>query len=199
MSLLERLPWRRSAGGVSEHAAERLSEAEALLRAGGAVGEIRRRAGLARGHNDVERAWAGILAGDLEGALRHGFAAASQRPYDVDSRIVHGTARLARNELEHAEHEFEAVIEEFGAESDAMDGRRAVILARSFAPLDEAPATEEDWSAAATLLTTLWRLAGVVDARMATLEGGHANGLALIRRALADGQARDLEDGNGSV
>ena len=199
MSFLDRLPWRRSDGGVAQGDAEHLSCAEALLRAGAAVREIRRSAGLATGHNDVERAWMALFQGNLEEALRRGFAAASERPYDVESRIVHGTVRLARNELEHADYEFEAVIEEFGAESDAMDGRRAVILAYGYAPLDDLPATDDDWSAAATLLTTLWRLAGVVDVRQAELEDGHPGGMALIERALADGQARELEDASGSA
>lgn len=199
MSFLDRLPWRRSDDGVSEHGAEGLSNAEALLRAGGAAQEIRQQAGLGSRHNDVEEAWMSIFLGDLDAALMHGYAAASERPYDVDSRIVHGTARLARNELAHADYEFDAVIEEFGAESDAMDGRRAVILAYGYAPLDELPATDDDWSAAATLLTTLWRLAGLADARMSGFEDGHPEGLAVIRRALADGRARDLEFDDGSV
>ena len=199
MSLLERLPWRQSTGGVSERDAEHLSAAESLLRAGGAIREIRGHAGHVRGHNEVERAWIAVFKGHLEEALQHGYAAAIERPYDVDSRIVHGTVRLARNELEHADYEFEAVIEEFGAESDAMDGRRAVILAYGYAPLDELPASDEDWSTAATLLTSLWRLAGVVDARMTDLVNAHPDGMALIEQALADGQSRDLEHANGSV
>ncbi len=202
MSLLDRLPWRRPQADFAAkaaEAAEHLSRAEALLRAGAATGEIRRQAASANRHNEAERAWAAILLGDLDAALRHGYAAANERPYDVDSRIVHGTVRLARNELEHAEHEFEAVIEEFGAESDAMDGKRAVVLAHGFAPLDELPATDADWSAAARLLTTLWRLAECVDVRLAGLEGGHADGLAIIRTALAEGQARDLDFDHGDL
>lgn len=199
MSFLDRLPWRRSESGVSEHDTEGLANAEALLRAGGAVDEIRQRAGLGTRHNDVEEAWMAMFLGDLDAALQHGYTAASERPYDVDSRIVHGTARLARNELEHADYEFEAVIEEFGAESDAMDGRRAVILAYGYAPLDELPATADDWSAAARLLTTLWRLAGLAEARMSGLEDSHPEGQAIISRALANGQARDLEFDDGSV
>ncbi len=199
MSLLDRLPWRRAEVGVSAQGAEQLARAEGLLRAGAAVGEIRGQVGGLIRHNDVEQAWTAILLGNLDSALQHGYSAASGRPYDVDSRIVHGTVRLARNELEHAEHEFEAVIEEFGAESDAMDGRRAVILAQGFAPLDELPATDGDWAAAARLLTTLWRLAECVDVRLAGLEGGHPDGLALIRGALAEGRARDLELDHGEL
>lgn len=199
MSLLNRLPWRRPEDGVAAEDAERLAHAEGLLRAGAGAGEIRRQAAAANRHNEVERAWAAILIGDLDAGLRHGYAAASERPYDVDSRIVHGTVRLARNELEHAEHEFEAVIEEFGAESDAMDGKRAVILARGFAPLDELPASDNDWAAAARLLTTLWRLAECVDARLGGLEGGQATGLAMIRAALAEGQANDMLADDGEV
>ena len=199
MSFLDRLPWNRRAGSSSQDGVQHLSRAEALLRAGGSVAKIQQSAGLASVHNEVERAWLAVFQGKLEEALQHGYAAASERPYDVDSRIVHGTVRLARHELEHADHEFEAVIEEFGAESDAMDGKRAVILAQGFAPLDELPATDDDWITAATLLTTLWRLARIVDARMADLGDGHADGLAIIRRALADGRARDLEFDDGSV
>lgn len=200
MSLLDRLPWRGPQAGVAVEATEapeHLSRAESLLRAGAATGEIRGQIADVTRHNAVDRAWAAILLGDLDAALRHGYAAANERPYDVDSRIVHGTVRLARNELEHAEHEFEAVIEEFGAESDAMDGKRAVILAHGFAPLDELPATDADWSAAARLLTTLWRLAECVDVRLAGLQGGHADGLAIIRAALAEGQARDRDFDHG--
>ena len=130
------------------------------------------------------------------------YEAADERPYDVDSRIVHGTVRLALNDLDHAEHEFDAVIEEFGAESDAADGRRATILARGFAPLDELPASDEEWESAAVLLTTLWRIAGVVDERLSALnkpDGAHPDGLSVIMQALATGQAADSEAGDGTV
>ena len=199
MRVLDRWLRKRADDGVSQRDREQLSTAEALLRAGGAIRDIRARARQVNRHHDVDRAWAAVFQGNLDEALRHGYATANERPYDVDSRIVHGTVRLARNELEHAEHEFDAVIEEFGAEADAIDGKRAVILAHGFAPLDELPATDDDWSAAATLLTTLWRLAGVVSTRMDDLAAGNPDGINLIARALADGQARDMEDGNGSV
>ena len=75
----------------------------------------------------------------------------------------------------------------------------AVILAQGFAPLDELPATDDDWAAAATLLTTLWRLAGVSDVRVAAIEAGHPDGLAIVKQALADGLARDSEHGDGSA
>lgn len=199
MSFLNRLPWRRVASGDATPSEERLSEAETLLRSGGRVEEIRAIVDPIEGHNDVERAWRALLLGDLEGALAQAYATASERPYDVDSRIVHGTVRLARNELQHADHEFDAVIEEFGAEADATDGRRAVILAHGFAPLDELPASEADWESAARLLTTLWRLSDLSDTRMSTLAHGHPEGLAIVRRALAEGQLKDSEGEDGSV
>lgn len=199
MSLLNRLPWRRLDRGEAERSSRRLAAAEAALRAGAAVSEIQRHAAVVTPHNDVERGWLALMLGELDLALEHSYSAASERPYDVDSRVVHGTVRLARNELEHAAHEFEAIIEEFGAEGDAMDGRRAVILAHGFAPLDELPATESDWARAATLATTLWRLAGIVDARIRDLEGGHADGRAILGRALEDGLAKDREAGDGTV
>ncbi len=169
------------------------------MRSGGAVAEIKRSVADIVGRNDVERAWIALFRGDLEAALEASYRAAGSRPYDVDSRIVHGTVRLARNELQHAEHEFDAVIEEFGAEQDASDGRRAVILAQGFAPLDELPASEADWDSAATLLTTLWRLAGVTEARTTALAGGHADGVAIVRSELERGFLLDVEAGDGTV
>ncbi len=189
MSLLTRLGLQRS---ERERAAiESLRLAERLMRAGARIDEITSAAEPAvavdvRG-DLVASAWRSLFQGNVEDAQRCAYAAADDRPYDVDSRIVHGTVRLARNELDHAEHEFEQVIEEFGAEADAADGRRAVILARGHAPLDDLPASDDEWQAAARLLTTLWRLGGVAESRMAALTGGHPDGLALLRGALEDG------------
>lgn len=189
MSLLTRLGLQRS---ERERAAiDSLRLAERLMRAGARIDEIRSAAEPAFTvdvcGDPVASAWRSLFQGNIEDAQRSAYAAADDRPYDVDSRVVHGTVRLARNELDHAEHEFEQVIEEFGAEADAADGRRAVILARGHATHDDLPASDDEWQAAARLLTTLWRLAGVAESRMAALTGGHPDCLALLRGALEDG------------
>lgn len=199
MSLLSRLRSRVGSGRDAEHRRTSLAAAENLLRSGGSVARIRQMVTGLVGHNDVESSWIALFRGELESALEASYRAADSRPYDVDSRIVHGAVRLARNDLDHAEHEFDAVIEEFGAEQDASDGRRAVILARGFAPLDELPASDADWESAATLLTTLWRLADVADARMDALKGGHDDGLAIVTRALDRGRKLDAEPTDGTV
>ena len=199
MGLFDRLRSQVSVRTRAESPASEIEQAERLLRAGASVAEIRREARAITSDDRVSRAWRSLLLGDLDTALEAAYAAANERPYDVDSRIVHGTVRLARQELDHAEHEFEAVIEEFGAESDAADGRRATILARGHAPLDELPASTEEWESAATLLTTLWRVAGVVEQRMAAIESGHRSGRSVVRRALTQGQAADLEADDGTV
>ena len=199
MSLLDRLRARLVSGGRGEPPSSGLAEAERLLRSGASQLEIRRAASESEARDPVEAAWKSLLLGDLDSALDSAYAAADERPYDVDSRIVHGTTRLARHELDHAEHEFDAVIEEFGADSDAADGRRATILARGFAPLDELPADEREWRSAAILVTTLWRLAGLADRRLRTLEGAHPDGLSVIMGALAEGQAADSEVDDGAV
>lgn len=199
MGLFDRFRSQVSVRTREESSVIEIEKAERLLRAGASVAEIRREARAITSDDRVSRAWRSLLLGDLETALEAAYAAANERPYDVDSRIVHGTVRLARQEVDHAEHEFEAVIEEFGAESDAADGRRATILARGHAPLDELPASTEEWDSAATLLTTLWRVAGVVEQRMAAIESGHRSGRSVVRHALAQGQAADLEADDGTV
>lgn len=199
MGLFDRFRSQVSVRTREESSAIEIEMAERLLRAGASVAEIRREARAITSDDRVSRAWQSLLLGDLDSALEAAYAAAKERPYDVDSRIVHGIVRLARQELDHAEHEFEAVIEEFGAESDAADGRRATILARGHAPLDELPASKEEWESAATLLTTLWRVARVVEERMAAIESGHSSGRSVVRQALAQGQAADLEADDGTV
>ena len=163
------------------------------------MADIRAIASVAETKHQVDAAWKDLFAGDLTSARDLAYAAADERPYDVDSRIVHGTVRLARNDLDHAEHEFDAVIEEFGAEPDAADGRRATILARGFAPLDELPASDEEWQSAAVLLTTLWRLAGAVEQRLDALSDAHPTGRSVIMRALATGRAADSEAEDGDL
>ena len=161
-----------------------LQEAESLLRSGGSVARIRERAALAQPSSDVDRAWALLFHGDLETAQQFAYGAAITQPYDVDSRIVHGTVRLARHELEHATHEFDAVIEEFGAESDAASGRRAAILAQGFAPLDDLPASDDEWRQAATLLVSLWRVTDQVELRLSSLQQAHPDCRALLQQAI---------------
>lgn len=199
MGLFDRLRTQVTARAREQSSAIEIEQAERLLRAGASVADITREAQAIGSDDLVGRAWRALLLGELDAALEAAYAAADARPYDVDSRIVHGTVRLARHELDHAEHEFEAVIEEFGADSDAADGRRATILARGHAPLDELPASTEEWESAATLLTTLWRVAGVVEQRMAAIESGHRSGRSVVRRALTQGQAADLEADDGIV
>ena len=199
MSVFDRLRSRVAAGFNREASGAALGKAERLLRAGAPVSDITREAYAIVPRDQAGQAWRALLLGDLDAALSAGYSAAVEQPYDVDSRIVHGTVRLARNELEHAEHEFDAVIEEFGAESDAVDGRRAVILARGHAPLDELPASDEEWQSAAVLLTTLWRIAGVAEERLAAIAGGHVDGLSVIMQALTRGEAADQEAEDGTV
>ena len=199
MSLLARLRSRLSPAQHEHPPASALAEAERLMRLGGSAVDIRRIAETAEPDGPVDRSWRALFQGNLDVALESAYAAAEDRPYDVDSRIVHGTVRLARNDLDHAEHEFDAVIEEFGAEPDAADGRRATILARGFAPLDELPASDQEWQSAAILLTTLWRIAEVVDVRLDGLSDTHPDGRSVIMHALAKGQAADSEVSDGAV
>lgn len=199
MGLFDRLRSQVTARDREESSSVEIQQAERLLRAGASVADITREAQAIGSDDMVSRAWRALLLGDLDSALEAAYTAAEERPYDVDSRIVHGTVRLARHELDHAEHEFEAVIEEFGADSDAADGRRATILARGHAPMDELPASTEEWEVAATLLTTLWRVGRVADERMATIEAGHPDGRSIIVRSLVQGQTADLEADDGTV
>lgn len=199
MSFLSRLRSKLSLPASEETATPALARAEQLMREGGSVHDIRQIAESSEVEGLIDLAWRDLLMGRLESGFRSAYQAADDRPYDVDSRIIHGTLRLARNDLDHAEHEFDAVIEEFGAEPDAADGRRATILARGFAPLDELPASDEEWESAAVLLTTLWRMADVVEERLEALSGGHPRGKSVIMRALAKGQATDSEAGDGSL
>ena len=198
MGIASRL--RRRLAGASDaelsEAATLLAEAERQVRAGrGAVAhpsaqqalELLQNAGPAD-ELDLRLGAAHCFLGDLEAALRHARAAAMARPYDVDSRLSLGNVRLARGELAEAAHEFDAVIEEFGAESDAASGRRAAILARGDAPVDELAASEEDWRAAARLLVGLWSAAGIVEERLAALAAADRRTLGLLEAALTEAQ-----------
>lgn len=133
---------------------------------------------------DLRLGAAYCYAGELGPALRHARAAAMARPYDVDSRLALGNTRLARGELDEAAHEFDAVIEEFGADPEAASGRRAAILARGEAPVDELAAGPAEWEAAARLLVGLWSAAGLLDERLKALRGGNPATLALLESAV---------------
>lgn len=200
MGLVERLR-RRMGEGSREAAMLRdatvlLAEAERLVRAGcGAAANRPAREALAllervnrSDELDLRIGAAFCFGGDLEPALRRARGAALARPYDVDSRLSLGNVRLARNELDEAAHEFDAVIEEFGAEGEAASGRRAAILARGDAPVDELAASEADWREAARLLIGLWAAAGLVEQRLAALSGADAATRALLDAALLEAQ-----------
>ena len=200
MSIAERLRERigigRRNGAVPEAAAALLEEAERLVRAGrgaDANAPARRALDLLAAVDradelDLRLGTAHCFAGNLDAALRYARAAAMARPYDVDSRLSLGNVRLARDELLEAAHEFDAVIEEFGAESDAASGRRATILARGEAPVDELAASDADWRAAARLLVGLWSAAGIAERRRAALGGADALSLALLDAVRAEAQ-----------
>ena len=198
MGIASRL--RRRLAGTSDvrlsEAAALLAEAERQVRAGRGPGahpsarralELLQNAGPAD-ELDLRLGAAHCFLGDLEAALRHARAAAMARPYDVDSRLSLGNVRLTRGELAEAAHEFDAVIEEFGAEPDAASGRRAAILARGDAPVDELAASDADWQAAARLLIGLWSAAGIVEQRLASLAAADQRTLTLLEAALAEAQ-----------
>ena len=200
MSIAERLRERigigRRSGAVPEAAAALLDEAERLVRSGrgaDANAPARRALDLLAAVDradelDLRLGAAHCFCGDLDAALRHARAAALARPYDVDSRLSLGNVRLARNELLEAAHEFDAVIEEFGAEPDAANGRRAAILARGEAPVDELAASDADWRDSARLLVGLWSAAGIAERRLAALGDADALSLALLDAVQAEAQ-----------
>ncbi|PZC44164.1 MAG: Flp pilus assembly protein TadD, contains TPR repeats [Chloroflexi bacterium] len=127
---------------------------------------------------DLIEARALFITGRAGEALAPAHRAAVARPYDVDSRVTHGLVCLALDRLDEAEHEFESVLEEFGGDPDAEDGRRAVRLARGRVPLDE-HALPQDVDTAAALLVRCWRRAQAVDVRLAALRGSSAEGAAI--------------------
>ena len=207
MGLRDAIRRRFHADSGSAKAATLLARGEAVLRAGGPAAELHSLGREALGqleaadalHNEeqvVQLAAANLLAGDLTQAVKLARAAAEARPYDVDSRIVHGNVRLARNELTEAAHEFDAIIEEFGAERDAAAGRRAVILARGEGPHDELPASADDWREAATLLAALWATCSLTDERVEALRQAHSETLVLIEDAIS---RRREEDPDGTL
>lgn len=192
--LRERIGIGRGGGALLQEAVALLDEAERLVRSGrGADANAPARRALALLANvdgadelDLRLGAAHCFAGSLDAALRHARAAALARPYDVDSRLSLGNVRLARDELLEASHEFDAVIEEFGAEPDAASGRRAAILARGEAPVDELAASDADWRDAARLLVGLWSAAGIVERRLAALGGADRLTLALLNAVLSE-------------
>lgn len=200
MGLVERLRRRMGEGSrdaaVLREASALLAEAERLVRAGcGAAanrpaGEALALLKRVNRSDDLDLRLGAALCfgGDLDPALRHARGAALARPYDVDSRLSLGNVRLARNELDEAAHEFDAVIEEFGAEGEAASGRRAAILARGDAPVDELAASEADWREAARLLIGLWAAAGLAEQRLSALSEGDAATHALLDAALLEAQ-----------
>lgn len=170
-----------------------LQDGERLLRAGSDPDRIRSLGREALQHlvrasdgdqTERRRGHAHLLGGNLERALAHSRAAALAMPYDVDARIVLGCVRLARDELDEAAHEFDEVIGEFGAEGEAAAGRRAAILARGHAPVDELAADPADWREAATLLAALWQICGIADERMTALAAADPATAALLAAAL---------------
>lgn len=136
-------------------------------------------------HIALRRAEALFLLRRPEEALAPAHRAAEARPYDVDSRIVHGAVRLALNHLREAAHEYEAVLEEFGGDPDALTGRLAVALARGEAGVT-GEESEDDLRKAAALLTGAWWSAGAMEERLAALAGGApAQVVALLAEATA--------------
>ncbi len=125
-------------------------------------------------HLDLLEARALFLSGRAAEARAPAHRAATARPYDVESRMTHGLICLALDRLDEAAHEFEAVLEEFGGDPGAENGRRAVALARGRPPLDEHP-LPDDLAAAARLLLTCWRRAGAARARLDALRAGGAD------------------------
>ena len=109
-----------------------------------------------------------LLQGRVQEALAPAYAAARARPYDVDSRVIHGRIRLALHEVEAARHEFASVLEEFGGDADANAGLRAAHLAAGELPLstDEEVETGADRETGAEFLVASWELAGVVRERI---------------------------------
>lgn len=182
---MDLLSWwtRRTAGGDAFQQAERLLEAarrlnrrgerEAVRRGGGRAVkmlEAAERAGFGdQAHFDLRMAEALLLSGKPEEARTPAHRAASARPYDVDSRIVHGHVRLALGELREAAHEFESVLEEFGGDPDAKAGLLAVALARGQWTV-EGTETAEDYVKAGDVLINAWDAADRVKEHIQALK-----------------------------
>ncbi len=157
------------------------------------------RAGLKdRDHLNLRHAQVLLLLRRADEALTPALAAANARPYDVDSRIIHGRVRLALGQLRQASHEFASILEEFGRESDAMDGLRAVALAQGEL-VYEAEDSDQDRDRAADLLLSAWDAAGAIQPRLEALRAANAAAplMQLLLAALArrDGTATPRSDG----
>ncbi len=192
MNFIDRLKRSRQAARLVERAESLLADAERLDAAGSpnrapdgpaqaAFDHLREAESCGYGdadHLNLRTAQALLLLGRAAQALPHAYDAASARPYDVDSRVVHGKIRLALDQLDEALHEYEAVLEEFAGDADALAGVRAVSLARGDIPITDAATHDErtdDLQSAALLLVSAWDAAGVVEARIAALRGGIVN------------------------
>lgn len=199
MRLIETLRKRQAAGKWLERAESLLAEAwrlhlegaeveQGLARAAAALDAIHQAE--AAGYRDEEhlalrRAEALFLLRRPGEALAAAHRAAEARPYDVDSRIVHGGVRLALNQLREAAHEYESVLEEFGGDPDATIGRLAVALARGEGSIT-GEESEEDLRKAAALLMGAWWSAGAMEERLAALDGVAPTAVvALLREAAA--------------
>jgi hypothetical protein len=150
-----------------------------------------------RDHFNMRHAQALLLLRRADEALPPALAAAHARPYDVDSRIIHGRIRLALGQLREAAHEFAAILEEFGREADAMDGLRATSMARGDL-VYEAEDTDEERARAADLLLSSWDAAGAIQRCLEDLRAtdGNADVGSPLMRVLLDALAR--RDGTAS-
>lgn len=157
-----------------------------------ALAGLRREGATDEADLDLLEARALFAAGHPREALAPAHRAADRRPYDVDSRVTHGLICLALDRLTEAEHEFESVLEEFGGDPDAENGRRAVSLAKGKRPLDE-HALPEDVDDAAALLRRCWSRAGAVETRLAALREAGADTAVL---AALSAQAPDANAGD---
>ena len=205
MALLDRFRRSRAAGRLFERAERLLAAVEADDRTGLHPLLVRETAGQAleyldlaeaAGYGDADhaalrRGQALFLLGRVEEAHAPAHAAASARPYDVESRISLGLVCLALDRFEAARHEFEAILEENGRDPEAMAGIRATALAQGALPEgeDREPAArEEDRDRAADLLLRAWDARGETDAR---LDGLRSRGAPLeIVDVLASALAR---------
>ncbi len=168
---------RRDAAGRAEGTAP---AAEALGRL-----ETAGRAGYPdRAHMDLRLAETLLLLGRPQDALAPAHRAAAARPYDVDSRIVHGRVRLALGDLREAEHEYTSVLEEFAGDPDARRGQLAVALARGSRTVD-GQESEEELEAAADLLVGAWEAGGGVGERLVALRRSGATEAAAVEAARA--------------
>lgn len=197
MRLIETLRKRQAAGKWLEQAESLLAEAWRLHIAGveaervvaiaaagiDAIDQAEAAGSQDRDRIALRRAEALFLLRRPGEALGPAHRAARARPYDVDSRIVHGLVRLALNQLREAVHEYESVLEEFGGDPDATIGRLAVALARGEGGVS-GEESEEELGRAAALLMGAWWSAEAMEERLAALEGvAPTEVVALLREA----------------